>query len=71
MIGYHHILPKARWRELVDDPRNVAGVFEDCHANHESGKTRLPLVKVAAILRGLTLDARQEAYLHRTYAHER
>jgi hypothetical protein len=65
-IGYHHILPKERWPELVNEPRNIVGVYRDCHANHESGFTRLPMQAVKTVC-WLALDGAQRNYLVRTY----
>lgn len=66
LIGAHHILPKARWPELVDEPLNVVGVFADCHASHETGMARLPREAVKLVL-ALPLDGPQRRYVENTY----
>lgn len=65
-IGYHHILPKAKWPELIDVAENVVGTAADCHANHETAAKRLTLVHVACVA-AVGLDEQQRAYLTRTY----
>lgn len=65
-IGWHHVLPKHKWPELIDVAENVVGVTANCHANHETAAKRLTLEAVDAVL-GLNLDEQQRGYLGRTY----
>lgn len=65
-IGYHHVLPKHKWPELIDVAENVVGVTANCHANHETRAKGLARVAVSLVER-LPLDSRQVNYLERTY----
>lgn len=67
-IGFHHVFPKGdrMWPELVNEPRNIVGLAADCHANHETGMTRLPRSAVA-IAEALVADARMGRYLETHY----
>jgi hypothetical protein len=38
----HHVFPRQRWPELIDEPDNVIYLDPGCHANHESGSRRVP-----------------------------
>lgn len=66
----HHLLPQQanKWPELADILENVIGVCRQCHDEHEHGnlRNRLPQ-SVTATVRTLDLDARQLAYLAKTY----
>lgn len=64
---YHHVFPKQRWPELIDDPDNVVAVAVDCHANHEAASHRFPrrLTRHAALL--AEGDTAMQDYLARTY----
>src|SRR5256885_2214697 len=48
-IGYHHVLPKAKWPTLADNSLNIVGVTADCHANHETRAKPLTLAAVAVL----------------------
>lgn len=67
----HHLLPQQanKWPELADTLENVIGVCRECHDDHEHGnlRNRLPQ-SVTGTVRTLDLDARQLAYLAKTYA---
>lgn len=65
-IGFHHVFPKQRWPELINVAVNVIGVAADCHANHETGMTRLPR---SAVVRAeqLASDPPMRRYLENTY----
>ena len=65
-MGYHHVWPKARWPDLTDEERNIVGVSEDCHANHESAARRLPRAAIA-IAERLPQTPQMERYLDSTY----
>lgn len=66
-IGYHHILPRQRWPELTNEPDDIVGVAADCHANHETGTTRLPRSACALAERLAICEPRRASYLNRTY----
>lgn len=65
-LGYHHVFPKARWPELVNEADNIVGVAGDCHANHEAGSTRLPR-RACDRAERLACSPPMEDYLTRTY----
>jgi hypothetical protein len=64
---YHHVFPKQRWPELIDNPDNVVCVAVDCHANHEVASRRLPrrVTRRAALL--AEGNPSMLAYLDRVY----
>ncbi len=66
-IGLHHVLPKARFPELAQDPRNIVGVTAKCHANHESAYRRLKRYALAPIVASLLTTAQRRSYFRRTY----
>jgi hypothetical protein len=64
---WHHVLPKARWPELVDEPDCLVLVAVDCHADHEVASRRLPR-RVAARAERLAVTEPQKRYLETHYA---
>ena len=65
--AWHHIFPKQRHPELIDEPDNLILVaITPCHANHESAYRRLPR-KVAWRAERLAVTPAMEDYLTRTY----
>lgn len=65
---WHHVFPKQRWPELIDNAQNVMVVAVDCHANHEVAFCRLPRRSVWRAESLVTTDAMRD-YLDRTYGH--
>lgn len=63
----HHIFPKQRWPELVDEPDNVVAVYRPCHAAHENAHHRFSR-SVCATAERLAVTEPMKAYLNRTYA---
>src|SRR5437016_4640195 len=64
--SWHHILPKQRWPELIDEPDNVILVCLLCHSRHEGAFKRLPRSAIRCVNR-LVLDEPMRAYIERTY----
>lgn len=62
----HHVFPKQRWPELINEPDNLIGVAADCHANHEVASKRLPRYAIRRAER-LACTPAMKAYLDRTY----
>lgn len=65
-LGYHHVFPKQRWPELVNEADNIVGVFGDCHAAHETGHRRLPR-RACGRAERLASSPAMEDYLTLTY----
>jgi hypothetical protein len=65
-IGHHHILSKARWPHLTNEPDDIVGVTADCHANHENASKRLPRA-ACALAERLATTPPMQSYLDRTY----
>jgi hypothetical protein len=62
----HHIFPRQRHPELVDEPDNVIAVYRPCHTAHENAYRRFPR-SICETAERLATTEPMKAYLDRTY----
>ncbi len=65
-VQVHHVLPKSKWKELVDVPENCVGIAVRCHSRHEQAVKRIPRQGILCVL-PLISDGSMERYIERTY----
>ena len=39
--SWHHIFPRSKWPELIDEPDNVVFIAALCHMRHEAASRRM------------------------------
>ena len=62
----HHILPKQRWPELIDEPANLLPICFRCHQLHEEAIRRIPYYAIGSVW-DLDLSEPQKRYIENTY----
>jgi len=62
----HHVFPKSRWPELLNEPDNLIAANADCHARHETAFKRFPRYAIRRAERLASTPA-MKAYLDSHY----
>lgn len=66
-VQVHHVLPRQKWPEFIDEPANLVGVCVRCHERHELAVERIPRRALPAAAVELADAHGLGWYIERTY----